>query len=110
MGIRFRRIYWVTEQLDEQGYSEVTGIYTSIPDLVETGLATKPFCDKTAGLRITLCALDSKEAPLACFSSPGFGNVAETLRPFVETGELTAEEVAQLADALSQLGQTERIP
>ncbi|MCL6623112.1 MAG: hypothetical protein K6T17_00665 [Fimbriimonadales bacterium] len=108
MSIRFRRIYWVTEQLDDQGYSEVTGIYTSIPDLVEIGLATKPFCNKTAGLRITLCALDSQEAPLASFTSPTFGDVAEVLRPLVDNGELTAEEVAQLADALSEVARAER--
>ncbi len=109
MGIRFRRIYWVTEQLDEHGYSEVTGIYTSIPDLVEIGLAPKAFCNKTAGLRITLCALDSQDAPLASFTSPAFGNVTEALRPLVDSGELTAEEVAQLADALYELARANRL-
>ncbi|MBL1150672.1 MAG: hypothetical protein HND42_10745 [Armatimonadetes bacterium] len=102
MGIRFRRIYWVTEQLDDAGRSEVTGIFTSIPDLVERGVGIRPICDKNAGFRITLCALDSPNAPLARFGEAEFGEVEMRLAEFIETGEISTEEVATLAATLRE--------
>ncbi|MCH8273752.1 MAG: hypothetical protein IH851_03095 [Armatimonadetes bacterium] len=100
MGIKFRRIFWVTEQFDDEGFSEVTGIYTSVPDLIETGLGTRVYGDKKAGFRITLCALDTTRPPLLSFSSPDFQNVEAHLAQFVESGEMSSDEVARLAEAL----------
>lgn len=101
--MRFRRIYWVTEQLDKEGRSEVTGVYTSIPDLVETGIKMKDFCKKKDGFRITLWALDTDNPPLLEICSPNFHDVEEKLTPFIQTGEITSEEAVRLAEALQKL-------
>lgn len=102
MTMKFRRIYWVTEQLDETGRGEVTGVYTSIPDLVEYGLGMRDFCDKRAAFRLTLCELDTSKPPLICITSPNFDNIEELLAPFVKDGEITHEDVVALAEALGQ--------
>lgn len=101
--MRFRRIYWVTEQLDEAGRSEVTGVYTSIPDLVETGIKMKDYCAKRHGLRITLWALDTDNPPLMEIRSPNFNDVEDKLNPFIHSGEITSEEAACLIEALQKL-------
>lgn len=80
----------------------MTGIFTSIPDLVERGVGIRPICDKKAGFRITLCALDSPDAPLARFTEADFGDVEARLAEFVETGEISEEEVATLAETLRE--------
>lgn len=98
--MRFRRIYWVTEQFDSEGLSEVTGIYTSIPDLVETGLGTRDVCDKKAGFRLTLCELDSPGGPLISLGPTEFEEIVIRLEPLVATGELSREEVLSLREGL----------
>jgi len=100
--MKFRRIYWVTEQLDDAGRGEVTGVYTSIPDLVDYGLSMKEHCEKQAALRLTLCELDTAKPPLICLTSDNFGNVEELLDQFVKDGEITHEDVVALADALEK--------
>ncbi len=35
----FRRLYWVVEEVDTSGRSQVTGVYTSIQDLIKHGLS-----------------------------------------------------------------------
>lgn len=98
--MRFRRIYWVTEQIDSDGMSHVTGVFTSVHDLVENGVGLRDISDKQSGYRISLVELDSKEMPLCVFCSPDFGDVESALQPFVESGEMTAEEVARIREAL----------
>lgn len=98
--MRFRRIYWVTEQVDEQGMSEVTGIFTSIPDLVDLGLGVRDACPKKAGFRISLCELDSTGSPILTCSSPSFDGLQEALQPIVQSGEISVSEYASLTDAL----------
>ncbi len=100
MSMRFRRIYWVTEQFDEAGKSHVTGVFTSVHDLIERGVGVREVSDKTSGYRVTLVELDSPNLPLCEFSSPTFPDVAAKLQPFVDSGELSIEEVARLCDAL----------
>lgn len=100
--MRFRRIYWVTEQLDESGCGQVTGVYTSIPDLVEYGLSMKAHCEKQAGLRLTLCELDTTQPPLVQLTSTDFGNIEALLDPFVKDGEITHEDLVMLSEALQQ--------
>ena len=98
----FRRLYWVAEQLDGKGGSIVTGVYTSIQDLVNTGLH---WCDDTSGdraLRLTLVKPDSFNCPLAKLESADFASIEERLQPFVGTNEYTAEEVMMLRDHLNQ--------
>lgn len=99
--MRFRRIYWVTEQYDEEGKSEVTGVFTSIPDLIESGIGCRPASQKQTGFRICLCELDSREPPLVRFESPDFNNVEEALSKLVRDAELSHEDVVRLADALN---------
>jgi hypothetical protein len=99
--MRFRRIYWVTEQMEAGGKSRVVGIYTSIPDLIETGLPALP--DKAAGFRVSLCELDSNQPPVTSFESPDFSGVSEALEPIVKGGEFTVEEARALSHALTAI-------
>jgi hypothetical protein len=98
--MRFRRIYWVTEQFDSEGRSHVTGVFTSVHDLVENGVGVRDISDKQSGYRVSLVELDSKNMPLCVFCSPDFGDVEAALQPYVESGEMTAEEVARIREAL----------
>lgn len=98
--MRFRRIYWVTEQVDEQGASEVTGIFTSIPDLIDTGLGIRDVSKKAAGFRLTLCELDCSCAPILSAQSPNFEGLEAGLAPIVASGEISDSEIAALTDAL----------
>ncbi|MGI8922684.1 MAG: hypothetical protein ACR2HJ_01360 [Fimbriimonadales bacterium] len=98
--MRFRRIYWVTEQFFKDGTSEVAGIFTSVHDLVETGIAPYNAGDYKHGFRITLCELDCACPPLYSFKAPDFAGVEKELEPLVENGELSREEIAQLCKAL----------
>lgn len=98
--MRFRRIYWVTEQIDGQGRSEVTGVFTSVPDLIDIGLGVREISEKRAGFRVSLCELDCKDMPLLTLESPGFEGFEAKLTPFMQTGEISREEYNSLADAL----------
>jgi len=98
--MRFRRIYWVTEQFSKDGTSEVAGVFTSVHDLVETGIAPYKAGDYKHGFRITLCELDCACPPLHSFKAPAFADVEQELRPLVEHGEISREEIAQLCEAL----------
>lgn len=93
--MRFRRVYWVTEQIETGGKSRVTGVYTSMPDLIDVGLL-----GGSDNVRLSLCELDSAGAPLLCCDSADFENMAAHLRPFVESGEFSSEDVLRLQQAL----------
>ncbi|MBX3120055.1 MAG: hypothetical protein KF784_13395 [Fimbriimonadaceae bacterium] len=93
----FRRIYWVTEQIDNNGKSQVTGVYTSIHDLVGNGLRWidgEPA--EFATFRLSLVKLDYSGGVLGCWESPNFDTLAADLQPFVATQEFTIEDVTQL--------------
>ena len=90
----------MTEQLDESGQSEVTGVFTSIPDLIDTGLGVRDISEKKSRFRLSLCELDSKNKPLLTLESPGFDDFQQKLEPFLTTGEFSREELNSLADAL----------
>jgi hypothetical protein len=98
--MRFRRIYWVTEQLDESGAGDVTGVFTSIPDLLDSGIGIRDCSNKKAGFRLTLVELDANKAPLLVLSAATFLEAKSMLAPFVESGEITEEESVRLAEAL----------
>lgn len=100
--MKFRRIYWVTEQLDEAGRSAISGVYTSIPDLIE-GLRWDEALDKRAGFRINLVKLDAKLPPLGTWTSPGFGNLAADLKEYVSTGEFSQPDCDELVVELGKL-------
>jgi hypothetical protein len=92
----FRRLYWVSEQVFEDGTSSVNGVYTSIPDLVRYGLR---FPDKGL-LRLTLTKLDSDREPLGCWTSPDFDGLELAMEPYVKTEEFSAEQVKTLIASL----------
>ncbi len=94
----FRKLYWVTEELNKGG-SQVTGTYTSIPDLIHHGL--RWINGSTTGFRITLVKLDSSKEPLGTFESPGFAGLEAKLEDFVRTEEFTEEQIQALREALN---------
>jgi len=96
----FRRIYWVTEQLSAEGVSDVTGVYTSIPDLMENRVRWLESNPKRDGFRITLVKLDSSAAPLGVWSGPSYLGIEEDLAPYVATKEFSAQGVEALAAKL----------
>lgn len=95
----FRRLYWVTEFVGNDGQSRVTGVYTSIPDLVHRGLTRKDI----VGLRLTLTKLDSDREPFGYWSSPAFEGLEQACQQFVETEEFSVDEVKSLVSALDSL-------
>lgn len=99
--MRFRRIYWVTEQFDENG-SEVTGVYTSVYDLIESGLGVRDASHYKGGYRVTLCELDTSKAPVLRFSSADHNSLKTDLEPFVRSGEITHEDAARLVEAVEK--------
>ena len=100
--MKFRRIYWVTEQLDHDGSSQVAGVFTSIPDLLDGGLKWVDSIKRRDGIRLNLIQLDNKEGPLGTWTSPGFQNLAEDLKQFVASGEYSSTECETLVDSLKK--------
>ena len=99
--MKFRKLYWVTEQVGPDGASEVAGVYTSIPDLVDRGIQWKDGIAGREGLRLTLVALDSKKKPLGTWVLPELGNIGQDLNEYVANQEFSPSEVESLVDALN---------
>jgi len=95
----FRKLYWVTEQVDLRGHSRVTGVYTSIPDLVRRGLNPSG----NGRIRLTLTKLDSDQEPLGTWTEPAFMGLAQGLEQFIHTDEFSEEHCNMLLNALSDL-------
>jgi hypothetical protein len=96
--MKFRKLYWVTEHIDTEGQSRVTGVYTSIPDLIRHGLNWQT--PGGGSLRLTLTKLDSEKEPLGSWCSPSFNGLEERLQEFVETDEFSSEQCQRLVDEL----------
>jgi hypothetical protein len=96
----FRRLYWVTEEINDAGVSRVTGVYTSIPDLIRHGLRWTH--GPQAQFRLSLVKLDCEQDPLGTFESPRYEGLTERLEDFVKTQEFTQDECQTLADALNE--------
>lgn len=96
----FRKLYWVTETVDPDGHSRVTGVYTSIPDLIQHGLS---WSHGRTSLRITLSKLDSEKEPFGCWTSPSFKGLEDELQAFVRTDEFSPDHCKLLLEALSKL-------
>jgi hypothetical protein len=94
----FRKLYWVTELVYGDGSSQVTGIYTSIPDLLRKGLDR----NRLSSTRLTLSKLDSAEPPLGSWSGRDFDRIQDTLQEFVRTDEFSAEHCQRLVSWLGQ--------
>jgi hypothetical protein len=93
----FRKLYWVTEQIQSDGKSQVTGVFTSIPNLVKEGFA----CNELTTLRLSLTKLDSETGPLGTWTGPDFDGLTERLGDFVRTDEFSAEQCDSLTSALA---------
>jgi hypothetical protein len=93
----FRKLYWVTEQVKPDGSSRVTGVFTSIPNLVKEGLA----CNELGCLRLTLTKLDSENGPIGSWSAPNFGGIKETLADCVRSDDFSADQCESLVAALT---------
>lgn len=101
--MKFRRLYWVTEQLDEFGCSEIVGVFTSIPDLIEDGLKWNDGFSKKDKFRLTLVKLDSKKRPLGTWISPDYEGFETDIQEYVETKEFTTTECESLVAALKAI-------
>lgn len=82
----FRRIYWVVERPSESGDRAVTGVYTSIQDLLDSGLN-----GQRDGVRLTLVRLDAENGVLGTWEGPGFGDLRQELEAFIETKEFSRD-------------------
>ena len=96
----FRRLYWVTEELGKGEASNVTGVYTSIPDLIRYGLRWTG--ESADGFRLTLVKLDCQKEPLGSFQTPGFEGLETRLQDFIRTEEFTPDETQSLVEALKE--------
>ncbi len=96
--MKFRKLYWVTEQLDGENRSEVTGVYTSLPDLMAKGFRWCEEVEKTSTFRLSLVKLDSSKKPLGVWDSPDFKGMLEDLQEFVETDEFDRFEIQHFVE------------
>ena len=97
----FRKLYWVTERVENDGKSRVTGVYTSIPDLIRHGL---PMNGHAGSLRLTLTKLDCSCEPLGCWGERDFDRLSSDLQQFVRTDEFSEDQCQALVDVLSRVG------
>lgn len=100
--MKFRRLYWVTENVAEDGSSEVAGVYTSIPDLIEDGVRWCEGTKKQKAFRVSLVKLDSTKMPLGTWISPDYQGLSSDLEEYVKTQEFTSSECESLLDALKK--------
>lgn len=101
--MKFRKLYWVTEQIGTDGKSSVIGVYTSIHDLRVKGIKWIEDCDQTSSFRVSLVKLDSSKMPLGCWNGPEFAGMEEELQQFVQTGEFDEPSILQLVSDLRAL-------
>lgn len=95
----FRKLYWVTEQVDRAGTSRVSGVYTSIPELIRNGLSEQ---DRDSRLRLNLCKLDSESGQFGIWCEPDFDEVRAGIEPFVATDEISPDHCEMLVQALGR--------
>ncbi len=91
----FRKLYWVTEKVEQDGSSRIGGVYTSIPDLIHHGLT-----GDISHTRLTLTKLDAEGDPFGCWAGPAFDGIEGRLDEFVRTDEFTKDQCCALVQAL----------
>lgn len=101
--MKFRKLYWVTEQIGTDGKSNVIGVYTSIHDLRVKGIKWVEDCDLTSAFRVSLIKLDSSKMPFGSWNGPEFSGMEEELQQFVQTGEFDEPSILQLVADLRAL-------
>lgn len=99
---KFRKVYWVTEQLDAEGRSLVAGVFTSVHDLMTHGFAGIEGCDKVAGFRLNLCELDTLGV-LGRWSSPDYAGLEEDLKQYVASAEVAHHEAEEFVKLLREV-------
>ncbi|MCW5936508.1 MAG: hypothetical protein KIT11_04285 [Fimbriimonadaceae bacterium] len=98
--MKFRKLYWVTEQVGECGCSTVAGVYTSIHDLLNRGVRWMEGIEHDHSYRISLVQLDSIQKPLGTWSAPAFDHLENDLQHYVQTNEMTESEILELGTGL----------
>lgn len=97
--MKFRNLHWATEQVSASG-STLTGVFTSIPDLVHHGLRWLDEVPHREGFRVSLVQLDSPKLPLGTWSSPNFEGMSDELRGYVASDGFNPQETEELIDRL----------
>lgn len=98
--MKFRILHWVTESLAADGTSEVTAIFTSVPDLIDSGLTQE--LPKGHRLRVSLVKLDCIKGPLGVWIGPQFEGMESMLNTLQSTQELSPMEFKLLEAAIEQ--------
>lgn len=98
----FRRLYWVTEDVKDDGSTSVHGVFTSIPDLIERDLKTR---SNGNSVRLNLVKLDCKGEPLRTWKASDFGGMEADLQPFIQTEEFSSEHCMLLVQALNGMAE-----
>lgn len=98
----FRRLYWTTEQSDASGAWRVTGVYTSISDLVDSGL--RWIGDGGRGFRVSLVKLDCSADVLGSWTSPRFEGFEKAFVSYIQTGEFSEDDRSTLRGAMDAFG------
>lgn len=98
---KFRKVYWVTEQIHSDGCSQVAGVFTSVHDLMTHGFAGIEGCDKVAGFRLNLCELDTL-GTLGSWSSPDYAGLEEDLKQYVASSEVAHHEAEEFVKLLKE--------
>lgn len=98
--MRFRHLYWVTEQLSRDGDSGIGGVYTSIHDLLEKGVQWHDGVAGRARFRLNLVLADSDRPSLGSWCSPEFPGLEQDLQEYVRSDEMTTGDVEALASEL----------
>lgn len=90
----FRKIYWVVEKKLSGDQFQVHGVYTSIQDLIDSGV------EEASDVRLTLVKLDAKDGVLGTWSAPKFEGIRESLEEYIGTGEFTIDQCDHLVATL----------
>ncbi len=96
----FRKLFWIVEQCGTDGCSRVTGIYTSIQDLVGKGLVWSNG-GAVQDLRLTLIKPDTFDQNLGTWKGPEFAGMATDMQAFILRHEFSQEEVDTLSSSLA---------
>lgn len=89
----YRKLYWVVEEPEEEGF-RVTGVYTSVYDLLEGGLIDRHS-------RLSLHPLDKRDSPVAKYRT--VEELTSDLSRLHSEQYLRDEEVRMFQDGLSKL-------
>jgi hypothetical protein len=90
----FRKLYWVAEDLQPSGSSQIRGVFTSVPNLLRCGLEEGL---NLSQFRLSLTRLDCPCGTIATWSGDRFRTMGDDLVQFVATEDITEEQRQSLA-------------